>query len=76
MQCLKTRWTRNLAVLSILLLVAPSQCTPEQIDSFCQLYTRVVIAKGDDQIKAPLIVKKRLLTNELLYRSQCMTARS
>jgi hypothetical protein len=34
------RWTRSLVVLSILLLAAsPSQCTPEQIDSFCTLYT-------------------------------------
>jgi hypothetical protein len=31
----------------------------------------VVVEKGDDQIKAPLIVKKRLLANELLYRAQC-----
>lgn len=58
--------------LSILLLAAsPSQCTPEQVDSFCQLYTRVVINKGDEQIRAPLEVKKRLLVNEKLYRSAC-----
>jgi len=58
--------------LSILLLAAsPSQCTPEQIDSFCQLYTKVVVNKGDEQIKAPLAVKKRLLVNEKLYRSTC-----
>jgi hypothetical protein len=59
--------------LSILLLAAvnPSQCTPEQIDSFCTLYTKVVINKGDEQIKAPLAVKKRLLVNEKLYRSAC-----
>jgi hypothetical protein len=58
--------------LSILLSVAPSQCTPEQIDSFCKLYTRVVINKGDEQIKAPLEVKKRLLENELLFKAECL----
>lgn len=56
---------------SLLLLAAPSQCTPEQIDSFCTLYTKVVVAQGDEQIKAPLAVKKRLLLNEQLYHSQC-----
>ena len=74
MQCRKQRWIKNSAVLLILPLAAPSQCTPEQIDSFCQLYTRVVIAKGDEQIKAPLAVKKRLLANELLYKDQCVKA--
>lgn len=58
--------------MSILLLAAsPSQCTPEQVDSFCQLYTRVVVNKGDEQIKAPLAVKKRLLVNEKFYRQNC-----
>jgi hypothetical protein len=51
--------------------VNPEQCTPEQIDSFCQLYTRVVIKPGDEKIQAPLAVKKRLLVNEKLYRSAC-----
>lgn len=58
--------------MSILLLAAsPSQCTPEQVDSFCTLYTRVVINKGDAQIQAPLAVKKRLLVNEKLYKQAC-----
>jgi hypothetical protein len=58
--------------LSILLLAAsPSQCTPEQVDSFCALYTRVVIKKGDEQIQASLAVKKRLLVNEKLFKQAC-----
>jgi hypothetical protein len=59
--------------LSILLVAAvnPEQCTPEQVDSYCKLYTKVVREKGDEQIKAPLAVKKRLLVNEKLYRSVC-----
>lgn len=64
-------WIRNSVALLIPLLAAPSQCSPQEIDSFCQLYTRVVVSQGDDKIAAPLAVKKRLLTNELLYRAQC-----
>lgn len=61
--------------MSILLVAAvnPEKCdlTPEQVDSYCKLYTRVVVKNGDEQIKAPLDVKKRLLVNEKLYRSVC-----
>jgi hypothetical protein len=53
------------------LAASPSQCTPEQIDSFCTLYTQVVVNKGDGQIQAPAAVKKRLLVNEKLYRKVC-----
>jgi hypothetical protein len=49
----------------------PSSCTPEQIDSFCQVYNQVIVEKGDGKITAPPDVKKRLLANELLYREQC-----
>lgn len=48
-----------------------SQCTPEQIDSFCQLYTKVIIQKGDGSITASDGVKRRLLLNEKLYRQAC-----
>ncbi|MET4315884.1 hypothetical protein ABIC01_008913 [Bradyrhizobium sp. RT4b] len=48
-----------------------SNCTPEQIDSFCQVYNQVIVQKGDGSISAPPAVKRRLLANELLYRQQC-----
>ena len=67
-----TKWTRNCALLSLLTLALPSQCTPEQVDSFCQLYTQVVVKKGDGAIQAPVDVKKRLLVNEKLYREVCL----
>lgn len=51
-------------------LVSLGNCTPEQIDSFCQVYNKVIVQKGT-KIVAPLDVKKRLLANELLYREQC-----
>jgi len=59
--------------LSLLLAAAPSldKCTPEEIDSFCKLYTKVIVEKGDASIQAPVRVKKRLLVNEKLYRSTC-----
>lgn len=58
--------------MSLLLLAAsPSQCTPEQIDSFCTLYTQVIVNQGDSQIQAPIAVKKRLLVNEKFYRANC-----
>lgn len=49
----------------------PSSCTPEQVDSFCQVYNKVIVQKGDGKITATDGVKRRLLANELLYREQC-----
>jgi len=51
--------------------LSPSSCTPEQIDSFCQVYNKVIVQKGDGTIVASPGVKRRLLANELTYRSQC-----
>jgi hypothetical protein len=51
--------------------LSPSSCTPQQIDSFCQVYNKVIVQKGDGAISAPSGVKKRLLANEMIYRSQC-----
>jgi len=52
--------------------LSPSSCTPEQIDSFCQVYNKVILEKGDGKIVASEGVKKRLLANELTYRSLCL----
>jgi hypothetical protein len=52
-------------------LLAPKSCTPEEIDSYCALYTKVIVKQGDEQIKASLDVKKRLLVNEQLYHQVC-----
>jgi hypothetical protein len=49
----------------------PSSCTPQEIDSFCQLYNQVVLQKGDGTITASPGVKRRLLANELTYRQLC-----
>lgn len=64
--------------MSVLLVAAtnldkcdPADLTSEQVDSFCKLYTRVIVDQGDGKIQAPLAVKKRLLTNEKLYRQAC-----
>lgn len=65
------KWMRNCASLS--LVVTVSQCTPEQIDSFCYAYNKVIVEKGDSAIKAPLGVKQRLLANEKFYKEQCVT---
>ena len=64
---------RCLIPMSMLLCAALSlsNCTPSEIDSFCQLYRQVIVEKGDGSIKAPPAVKRRLLANELLYRQQC-----
>ena len=64
------RYLTPMLMLSLLAL-SPSSCTQEQIDSFCQLYNDVILEKGDGKIVASPDVKKRLLVNELLYRSQC-----
>lgn len=67
MRCLKPMLMPGLLILSL----SPSNCTPEQLDSFCQIYQKVIVEKGDGKIVAPLGVKKRLLANELIYRNQC-----
>ncbi len=64
MQCLKTRLTLICVGLSL------SSCAhaPAPTDSFCLLYSPVVVDKGDGAISAKLAVKKRILVNEKLYR--------
>lgn len=57
--------------LFALLAISPSQCNQAQIDSYCELYTQVLCQPGDEQIKAPLAVRKRLLVNEKLFRKVC-----
>lgn len=47
---------------------------PPAVDSFCQIYNRVVLAKGEGTITATANVKKRILANELTYREQCMAS--
>lgn len=60
-----------LIVLCATLSLNERSCTPEQIDSFCVLYRKVIVEKGDGQIKASVGVKKRLLANEQLYIAEC-----
>jgi hypothetical protein len=50
--------------------LSPSSCQTTT-DSFCQVYNQVIVQKGDGTITATSAVKKRLLANELTYRSQC-----
>lgn len=68
MRCLMKRSMLVCATLSL------SSCAhaPPPVDSFCQIYNRVVVQKGDGTITATPGVKKRILANELTYRSQCV----
>lgn len=66
MQC---RLKRLTLVCAILNLASCAHTMP--IDSFCQIYNPVVVAKGDGAITATSGVKRRLLANELIYKSQC-----
>ncbi len=61
---------RSMLVCTALSLSSCAHAPPT--DSFCQVYNRVVIAKGDGAITATSGVKKRLLANELTYRDQCV----
>jgi hypothetical protein len=61
---------RSMLVCATLSLSSCAHAPPT--DSFCQIYNRVVIAKGDGAITATSGVKKRLLANELTYRDQCV----
>ena len=68
MRCHLKRWTLVCVALNL------SSCAhAPPTDSFCQVYNRVVIAKGDGAITATSGVKKRLLANELTYRDQCVS---
>jgi len=64
---------RSVWMMSIASFLAlnPSSCTPEQIDSYCQVYNQVVVNKGDGSIVATPGVKRRLLANEKTYREFC-----
>jgi hypothetical protein len=64
---------RSAILMSMLSFVAlsPSSCTPQEIDSFCQVYNQVILQKGDGTIVATSGVKRRLLANELTYRQVC-----
>lgn len=71
MRCLKRTLTLLCAGLSL------SSCTlfrpppPPIIDGYCRRYNKVIVEKGDGDIKASLGVKRRLLANELTYKEQC-----
>lgn len=60
------RWIASCAILS---LGSGCATAPVPIDSYCELYTPVIVAKGDSNIQAPSGVKRRLLLNEKLYRT-------
>lgn len=66
------RFLMTTLMLSFVVL-NPSSCTPQQIDSFCQVYNQVVLQKGDGTIVASPGVKRRLLANELTYRQLCQS---
>jgi hypothetical protein len=63
---------RKLMLIFATLSLSSCAHAPPPTDSFCQIYNRVVIAKGDGAITATSGVKKRLLANELTYRDQCV----
>ena len=64
---------RSLLRLLMLSLLALSQssCTQDEIDSFCLIYNKVIVEKGDSKIIAPIGVKRRLLENEQFYVDNC-----
>ena len=66
------RWhLKRLTLVFATLSLSSCAHVPAPVDSFCQIYSPVVVSKGDGAISAPLPVKKRILANELTYRSQC-----
>ena len=71
MRCL----IRTLMLLCAGLSLSSCAARTSPVDSFCQVYNPVVIAKGDGAITAKSGVKKRILANELTYRDQCETVK-
>jgi hypothetical protein len=62
---------RMLKLMLPFVVLSPNSCTPQEIDSFCQVYNKVIVQKGDGNLVAAPGVKKRLLANELTYRKLC-----
>jgi len=62
---------RKLMMVCATLSLSSCAHAPPPTDSFCQIYNKVILQKGDGKIVASSGVKKRLLANELLYREQC-----
>jgi hypothetical protein len=68
MRCPTRKLTTACAILSLALL---KTCGDDPVDSYCVVYNKVIVKKGDGSIMASPGVKKRILANELTYRSQC-----
>ena len=62
---------RKLMLVCATLSLSSCAHAPPPVDSFCQVYNPVVVAKGEGAITAAPAVKKRILANELTYRDQC-----
>lgn len=62
---------RKLMLVCATLSLSSCTHTTPAVDSFCQIYNQVVIAKGEGAISASPAVKRRILANELTYRDQC-----
>lgn len=67
MRCQIRKLTTACGILSLALL----KTCDDPVDSYCVVYNQVIVEKGDGTIVATSGVKKRLLANELTYRSQC-----
>jgi hypothetical protein len=59
-------------------MAAPNldKCTPQQVDSFCEVYTKMLVDEQDAvaATKLPRNIKDRMLLNEKLYRQHCPQA--
>lgn len=62
---------RASTVAGMMLLLAPAGCQTVPTDSFCSIYVPVIAEKGDSNITALPAVKRRILVNELTFRSAC-----
>lgn len=62
---------RKLMLVFATLSLSSCAHAPLAIDGYCERYNKVVLEKGDGDIKAKPSVKKRILANELTYTAQC-----
>lgn len=62
--------------MTILLLTSScanlSRNSPSLISDFCFRYNQVIQSKGDGDIKANILVKKRIAANEVDYNCNCL----
>lgn len=61
----------------MMILLLTSSCASlnqkvKPVSDFCSRYNQVIQSQGDSDIKANILVKKRIVANEIDYKCNCL----